>query len=649
MSEHPPQNDRKKARETKRNAEIDVSVGNEVFELPDSSEFNALFDLYNHIPSPKVLETYKGLKNPEEKETFLKGLRYEEDERKKKKAFAELAEKNDPQNEEMERFFSETEANQAASLLEADVERQIQENRKARRTSEEYTPKEWREKLSQLVGKLEMNNKAFEKGAKETIKWWASSEEHLIRRNEELEAQAEKILGLERRFRSWGEAYNKLPFKYKLALGVSLGLGTAATAGTLTVAFPLLGIAAQRILGLSTMYLKYEKDSHDEAWGKNKEWGKQKSMFKAGVYTVLLGLTMKEAIEYVSQTELAQVMQTKVEGWFGNMLGHTAPSESDAAVAERIAPVGRVEVASETTPAPVAIETHAAPVHHEIPKVAVARIVSEPMSTPPEPTGSPITEGPNVRIDDDIRQRALASVAYASSEAPAEKIEFYDPTGEQKKLTDFQFVSKPAMPETLAVEHTAPPMVTPEELDPYFVPAQSAAPQEINPLETSVPRPIPEMLISPEPIPTVDITHEQDIANQRIAEAGASQSETPMATEAPLLTKIDRVPINPKVPTLYEVQTPAGEKYLAAYGGSDEERFSFIQDQLSKLKGRDIIIRYAHTVKSMFGDSVRVEDLSPAPEGANGGIKVDSYFIQPKAPNPTDFNRPVGNLESFKK
>ena len=176
----------------------------------------------------------------------------------------------------------------------------------------EGTPKEWREKLRSLIegAKDKIGT------AKEKVDWWKSSEEHLIRRSAELDAEAEKIGGIEKTFRSWGESYNKMNWKTKLALSAGLGLGAAFTAGSLAIAIPLLGIGIQRTLGLSTMYLKFEKNSHDEAWGK------EKALLKAGVYTVLMGLAMKEAIEYVSETELAHTMQAKVSNWLGDMLGH---------------------------------------------------------------------------------------------------------------------------------------------------------------------------------------------------------------------------------------------------------------------------------------------------------------------------------------
>ncbi|MCR4275887.1 MAG: hypothetical protein NUV90_00685 [Candidatus Parcubacteria bacterium] len=153
---------------------------------------------------------------------------------------------------------------------------------------------------------------------KEKIEWWKSAEEGLIRRNAELDAQLEKIGGVEKGFRWLGEKYNKLGWKSKLAVGASLGLGAAFTAGvSMPIAFACMsGIAAQRVAGLATMYLKFEKNSHED------KWGKEKAMLKAGVYTVLMGLAIKEAIEYASGTELAHAAQVKIEGWLGAMLGH---------------------------------------------------------------------------------------------------------------------------------------------------------------------------------------------------------------------------------------------------------------------------------------------------------------------------------------
>ncbi len=174
------------------------------------------------------------------------------------------------------------------------------------------TRKDKRNVLRGLIGRLV-------EGTKEKIEWWKSSEEHLIRRKAELDAEAEKIGGIEGLFRSMGEKYNKLNWKTKLAVGASLGVGAALTGGTLAMTIPLLFIAAQRAAGLSTMYLKFEKDSHQE------KWGKEKAFLKAGIYTVLMGVAIKEAIEYASETDLAHAAQVKVENWLGGVLGHEAP------------------------------------------------------------------------------------------------------------------------------------------------------------------------------------------------------------------------------------------------------------------------------------------------------------------------------------
>jgi hypothetical protein len=208
---------------------------------------------------------------------------------------------------------------------------------------QEMTPRESRSLLKSLIG-------GYTKTI-EGVKWWKSSEEKLIRRSAELDKKAENIGGLENKFRKWGETYNKMPLKYKIAIGASLGLGAVLTSGTLVSALPLLGIAGQRVAGLSTMYLKFEKASLE----KNKKSGKVGAFLKASGYTVLLGLTMHEAVAYASQTEIAQSAQAKIQTWLGNILGH-----------------------------------HSEPVQHTGPKPIEAP-KAPPSSSPPDPTKAPST------------------------------------------------------------------------------------------------------------------------------------------------------------------------------------------------------------------------------------------------------------------
>lgn len=237
--------------------------------------------------------------------------------------------------------------------------------------NKDATAGESRSKLRELVGKLVG-------GTKEKFDWYKSSEEGLIRRNKELDDQLEDIVGklkIERGFRWMGEKYNKLPFKYKLALGASLGLGAAFTAGTGAIAIPLALIAGQRIAGLSAMYLKFEKNSHQE------KWGKEMAMLKAGVYTVLLGLTMKEAIEYASDTGAAHWAQEKVQGFLGWMMGHTASP-----------PVASAPKAPANAGAPQATPAPEAPVvaQPSAPAEPVAPAVPETGPKPPEPVPQPV-------------------------------------------------------------------------------------------------------------------------------------------------------------------------------------------------------------------------------------------------------------------
>lgn len=171
-----------------------------------------------------------------------------------------------------------------------------------------------------ILGKLIDGYKKTLEATKEKFDWYKSSSEKLIRRNEELDAKGEKIGGFdgERLFRKMGEKYNKLPFWSKLVLGGTLGVGAVVGASaSVPLAFTCMsGIAAQRLAGFATMYMKFEKNSHEE------KWGKEKAMLKAGVYTALLGLTMKEAVEYLSDTSGAHWAQAKIEGWIGDMRGY---------------------------------------------------------------------------------------------------------------------------------------------------------------------------------------------------------------------------------------------------------------------------------------------------------------------------------------
>ncbi len=176
------------------------------------------------------------------------------------------------------------------------------------------TRAEWQEKLRKLIG-----------GAKEKFNWYKSSEEGLIRRNEELDTQLEKIGGVEKGFRWMGEKYNKLGWKSKLGIGIALGLGAGLSAPVnMAVAAGFLsGIAAQRIAGLATMYLKFEKSGLE----KGGNFAKEKAMAKAILYTAGMTAGIMYAVKEISDHDL--VGRTKE--WLGSYFGHHPVAPTAAA------------------------------------------------------------------------------------------------------------------------------------------------------------------------------------------------------------------------------------------------------------------------------------------------------------------------------
>jgi hypothetical protein len=253
--------------------------------------------------------------------------------------------------------------------------------------TEERTPKEWKERLASLIaGAKETAGKT-----KEKVAWWKNAGEGLIRRNEELDLEAEKIGGAEKLFRALGERYNKYGWKTKLAVGAALGLGAVVSAGSLPLAFTFLsGVAVQRIAGLSTMYLKFEKSALDK--GAPTEWLKEKAMGKALAYTVLFGLAEKEAIALASESSVGQWMQHKLANlWpFGSHEKPSAPMQKPEASAHApaVAPAESGASAPEhqapTTPASAPVAAEAVPA--KAPPVAAPGTVPAPPAQTPEVT-----------------------------------------------------------------------------------------------------------------------------------------------------------------------------------------------------------------------------------------------------------------------
>ncbi|HCR52505.1 TPA: hypothetical protein DIV48_02535 [Candidatus Kaiserbacteria bacterium] len=185
------------------------------------------------------------------------------------------------------------------------------------RLAAEGTRSEMVERLKGVVRSAQ--GKLYEAGvaAQEKIAWWKSSEEHLVRRSAELDAEAAEIGWVESEFRKWGERYNKVGWKTKLAVGLALGIGAGLSA---PVSMPmaaacLFGVAAQRILGLSTMYLKYEKVFQDQ------KWGKERAMLNAIGYSALMTAGTMYAVQKISDADIV----SRVREWLADKLGHQTP------------------------------------------------------------------------------------------------------------------------------------------------------------------------------------------------------------------------------------------------------------------------------------------------------------------------------------
>lgn len=185
------------------------------------------------------------------------------------------------------------------SSPKADTEPAVSRSEPPEKITQEGTPKEWREKLRGLV-----------MDAEGTTKEKLNLEGQLRQRSRELDIQAEKIGGVEKLFRSLGTTYNKLGWKSKLLMGASLVLGAAAS---LSFMFPAAlaactaGLVTQRAAGLSSLYLKFQKNSPGT------RWGKEKSLLKAAGLSAFMTAGTLYAVKEISET---------MQEWLGKMLGH---------------------------------------------------------------------------------------------------------------------------------------------------------------------------------------------------------------------------------------------------------------------------------------------------------------------------------------
>lgn len=719
MAEHPPRDDSKKAHEAKRNGD-DIP---EILPGGKSETFDEFFQRYMEVEEARksieqhdldidLSESLSDIETKEEQQSADAAIpaieRIPFDPHSVLSVDTSGARPFTGDEQKMQEEMDALPVSGAKNELEADVQEQINRNRRTRARGEfiagvgervtedvpmmDGTPKEWKQKLIELVGKFGEDAKEKAVGGAERMK------AYLAGRSGELDtAIAAKT---EKGFRSLGEWYGKLGWKSKLAVGLSLGIGmgvSAAAGASIPAALGLIftgtGIAAQRVAGLSAMFLKYEKSTQDGKWKKEKAMGKA-ILYTAGMTGAMMLLVegVKEAINFANQSHKDEAILR----WIGSMTGNKA-------------------LAPDATPAGSGVHAPAAPTVEASPAAApetggsheVAGRISS--AAAPEAVAPATIEMPSVkasaghgyeymmkRLWEDLHAKGVELPANANPDSDLARLLAADEDSIDKLVHDLAADSKhqffradgssvliapdaqmtigargelflsdagrelqvaPAhvavTPAAFTAPHVESPAPTPEALDLYFG-TQSVAPQEINPLtglvneqtpapvETAVPHTVPEQIISPEPIKTVDLTPAQDAA-----EAPAPVPETPTSAvdstggiqEA--FTNVHGTPIDPNAPAIYEARTSLGEKILVAYGGNDESRFNFMQKFLQNPENQGKSIRWAHSVPSIMGPRIQVDELGAQTTGGRTSW-FPSFFSRPvELPDPKSFEKLV--------
>lgn len=238
--------------------------------------------------------------------------------------------------------------------------------------NDEHTPKEWREKLRELI-----------EGAKEKIGMSERGERmkaYLAERSRTLGEKAKEYgANPEKLIRDVGEQYNKLSFKQKLLFGFGAGAGATIFAGVSTPLTLLFagGLGIQRAGGMASMYLKFEKHLQDTVEGKSKgilgrqEWyqnifmgssEKQRKIMAAVMsvgYTAGMSAAIGGTIKLASESQYGEA----VHDW----LRHHYPfGEAGASLTGT--------AATDAAPAPVPTESAAGA---EGPRIAAAAVAGE--------------------------------------------------------------------------------------------------------------------------------------------------------------------------------------------------------------------------------------------------------------------------------
>jgi hypothetical protein len=126
---------------------------------------------------------------------------------------------------------------------------------------------------------------------------------------------------------------------------------------------------------------------------------------------------------------------------------------------------------------------------------------------------------------------------------------------------------------------------------------------------------------------------------------------TGAGTEHPrYFTRLGRTPISPEQPQVYTATDVHGKEYLAAYGGTDEKRFAYLQKFIADPKNAKFLakfrfIKFAHEVPTANGPALKVDEIGASGLKNKGFFSLIMHtFTGPQnPPDPSTFIEKVGN------
>ncbi len=545
----------------------------------------------------------------------------------------------------------------------------------------EKTPAEWRRKLSSLIGAMQKTGESASEQFKRSKKILTDRDTSLTEKAKTVGKETGKLLI------DVGERYRKLPLKYKIALSAVLiggsilsGVGILGTvlaaaklgqrtAASLGVYVLVNGLMEKRIADREEKS-REEKDMNWERLpGENRIKQTVSVGAAAAVFLGLPGYGIKEGFEAAGGE--------RVIAWLGGMLGHSVPTGAPevipqpapgpaavAAAGEAIAPIVAPE-APESVPAPKPETVFVASVNEpnfskEPPLEPVAaEAVPEAAAVSPEMPETEVKATPGKgyeymakRLWEQLQDKGLDPTQYAEGsdirrllEADAKSIDtvvhqiaadpahgFFNPDGTSVLIDSDSHMTINAEGNIQVGDAVMAPENAPTT--PAYPPPEAPSAAEAFPVHGE-PAPLPSVEVPPyEVAPALEPTVEQTSPQEETAVRSEVIAETPT-----FLTKVDGVLIDPQTPAIYEAQSPSGEKYLTAYGGSDEERFKLIQDYLARPENQDQSIRFVHEVPSMLGSQTRVDEIGAGTNAGKTSWFIDFFKKPIPPPSPSTFLR----------